>query len=127
MQLLKGESDMIVDNEEHLVFLMKTILGRLGYNVTAMSNSLETLEIFKKDPQRYDLIITDLTMPHLTGDKLASEVIAIRPDMPVIIATGYTDAVDSEKVKQSGITAFVSKPYKKQDLAKTIRLILDEE
>jgi len=64
-------------------------------------------------------------MPHLTGDRLASEVIAIRPDMPVIISTGYADAVDSEKVKQSGIKAFIPKPCQKQDLAKTIRLILD--
>ena len=114
-----------MDDEEHLVFLMKTILGRLGYKVTALTNSLEALNLFKKDPQRYDLIITDLTMPHLTGDRLASEVIAIRPDMPVIIATGYADAVDSEKVKQSGIKGFIPKPCQKQDLAKTIRLILD--
>jgi len=114
-----------VDDEEHLVFLMKTILGRLGYKVTALTNSLEALNLFKKDPQRYDLIITDLTMPHLTGDRLASEVIAIRPDMPVIIATGYADAVDSEEVKQSGTKAFIPKSFQKQDLAKTIRLILD--
>ena len=119
------EDILVVDDEEHLVFLMKTILGRLGYKVTALTNSLEALNLFKKDPQRYDLIITDLTMPHLTGDKLASEVIAIRPDMPVIISTGYADAVDSEKVKQSGIKAFIPKPCQKQDLAKTIRLILD--
>ncbi len=121
-----AESILVVDDEEQLVFLLKTILGRLGYNVTAMTSSLETLELFKKDPLRYDLIITDLTMPNLTGDRLASEIIAIRPNMPVIIATGYTHAVDSEKVKQSGIKAFIPKPYQKQDLAKTIRLILDE-
>jgi len=90
-----------------------------------MTNSLETLELFKKDPHRYDLIITDLTMPHLTGDRLASKVTAIRPDMPVIIATGYADAIDSDKVKQSGIKAFIPKPYQKEELAKTIRLILD--
>ncbi len=119
------ENVLVVDDEDHLVFLMKTILGRLGYKVTAMTSSLEALELFKKDPQRYDIIITDLTMPNLTGDRLASEVTAIRPDMPVIISTGYTDAVDSEKVKQSGIAAFIAKPYQKQDLAKTIRLILD--
>ncbi len=119
------ENILIVDDEEYMVFPQKKILERLGYQVTAMTNSLETLELFKKDPQRYDLIITDLTMPNLTGDRLTSEVIAIRPDMPVIIATGYTDAIDNEKVKHSGIAAFISKPCKKQDLAKTIRLILD--
>ncbi len=121
------ENILIVDDEEHMVFPQKKILERLGYSVTALTSSLEALNLFKKDPQRYDLIITDLTMPHLTGEKLASEIIAIRPDMPVIIATGYTDAIDSEKVKQSGIKAFIPKPCQKQDLARTIRLILDGE
>ena len=106
---------------------MKKILGRLGYKVTALTSSLDSLELFKRDPQQYDLIITDLTMPHLTGDRLALEVISIRPDMPVIIATGYSDAIDSEKIKQSGIKAFIPKPYQKQELAKTLRLILDKQ
>ncbi len=121
------ENILLVDDEECLVFPQKKIIERLGYSVTALTNSLETLELFKKDPQRYDLIITDLTMPHLTGDRLAAEVMAIRPDIPVIIATGYSDAVDRDKVKQSGIRAFIPKPCKRQELAKTIRLILDEE
>ncbi len=120
------ENVLVVDDEEQMVFLMRKILERLGYRVTALSSSLETLELFKKDPQRYDLIITDLTMPHLTGDRLASEVLAIRPDMSVIIASGYTDAIDSDKIQQSGIKAFIPKPIQKQELAKTIRLILDE-
>ncbi|MCP4716547.1 MAG: response regulator [Deltaproteobacteria bacterium] len=64
-------------------------------------------------------------MPRLTGERLASEIIAIRSDMPVIIATGYTNAVDSEKVKQSGVSAFIPKPCQKKDLARTVRLILD--
>lgn len=119
------ENILIIDDEEFMVFPQKKILERLGYTVTAMTSSLEALELFKKDPQRYDLIITDLTMPNLTGDRLAKEVTTIRSDMPVILSTGYSDAVDNEKVKQSGIAAFVSKPCKKEDLAKTIRLILD--
>ena len=121
------ENILIVDDEEFMVIPQKKILERLGYKVTAMTSSLETLELFKKDPQRYDLIITDLTMSHLTGDRLSTEVTSIRPDMPVILSTGYADAVDSEKVKQCGIKAFIPKPCKTQDLAKTIRLILDEK
>lgn len=120
-----SENILLVDDEDFMVLPTKKNLERLGYTVTAMTSSLETLKLLKKDPQRYDLIITDLTMPHMTGDRLASEVTAIRPDMPVILATGYSDAVNSEKVKQSGIKAFIPKPCKKQDLAKTIRLILD--
>jgi len=121
------ENILIVDDEEFLVIMAKKMLQRLGYTVTAMTSSLETLDLFKKNPQRYDLIITDLTMPHLTGDRLAAEIIAVRPEIPVVLATGYADAVDSEKVKQSGIKAFIPKPFEMQDLAKTIRLILDEK
>ncbi len=118
---------LLVDDEEYQVFPTKKYLERLGYTVTAMTSSLETLELFKKDPWRYDLIITDLTMPCMSGDRLASEVVAIRQDMPVILATGDMIIVDEEKMKQCGITAFLFKPFKMQDLAKTIRLILDEK
>ncbi|MFC1592267.1 ATP-binding protein [Thermodesulfobacteriota bacterium] len=121
------ENILLVDDEEALVFTQKKILERLGYNVTAMTSSLETLALFKKDPRGYDLIITDLTMPHMTGDRLASKITAIRPDMPVILATGYADAVDDKNIQQSNIKTFISKPCRKQDLAKTIRLVLDEK
>ncbi len=120
------EHILAVDDEEHMTILMKKILERLGYRVTALNSSLEALALFKKDPQRYDLILTDLTMPHLTGDRLAAEVITIRPDMPVIIVTGYSYSVDSEKMKQSGIKALIPKPCQKDELANTVRLILDE-
>lgn len=121
------ESILIVDDEEHMAFPQKKILERLGYRVSAMTSSLDALALFKKNPQRYDLVITDLTMPNLTGDRLASEITAIRPDLPVILATGYTDAMDSQKIQQSGIAAFISKPFTTQDLARTVRLLLDEE
>ncbi len=119
------EKILLVDDEEFMAFTTKKLLEKLGYEVTALTSSHETLELFKKDPQRYDLLITDLTMPYLTGDMLASEITAIRPDMPVILTTGYVEAVDREKVKQSGIKVFIPKPCKKQDLSKTIRQVLD--
>jgi len=122
---LGSETILLVDDEECMAFPLKRMLERLGYTVTAMTGSLETLELFKKDPRRYDLLITDLTMPHLTGDRLAAEVTAVRPDMPVILATGYADAVDDEKVRKCGIKAFIPKPCTKEDLARTIRLVLD--
>lgn len=103
------------------------MLQHLGYKVTAMTSSLETLELFRKDPQRYDLIITDLTMPHLNGERLASEVTAIHPDIPVILSTGYPDVIDARKLKKSCIKAFMPKPFEIRDLAKTIRSILDEK
>jgi len=121
------ENILIVDDEDFMVFPQKRILEKLGYRVTAMTSSLEALELFRKKPQAYDLIITDLTMPHLTGDRLASEITSIRPDMPVILTTGYADSVDSEEIKQSGIKAFISKPFQREELARTIRLMLDKK
>jgi len=120
------ERILVVDDEDFMVLPVKGILERLGYAVTAKTCSLETLELFKKDPQQYDLLITDLTMPHMTGDRLAAEVTAVRPDMPVILTTGYADAVDNDRFKQSGITAFISKPFRKHDLAETVRRALDK-
>ncbi len=120
-----AENILLVDDEEPLLVPTKRILERLGYSVTAMTGSTEALEVFKRNPQRFDLIITDLTMPRLTGDRLASAIIAVRPEMPILLTTGYADAVDSKKVQQSGIKAFIAKPCQKQELAKTIRMILD--
>src|SRR5210317_1767020 len=87
------EKVLVVDDEERAVFIMKAILEKLGYNVMAMTSSLEALELFKEDPHRYDLLLTDLIMPQLDGDKLVSEIIGIRPDMPVIITSGFTDTI----------------------------------
>ncbi len=120
-----SEHILVVDDEEFMVVTMKRILERLGYRVTPMTGSLEALELFRSDPRAYDLIITDLTMPRLTGDRLAAEVLAIRPDIPVIITTGYTDVPDAGATAQNGIAAFLPKPCRKQELAETIRAALD--
>lgn len=121
------ENVLIVDDEDFLVIPQKKILERLGYKVTARTDSLDALELFTKDPHHFDLIITDLTMPKLTGDRLAAAVIAIRPDIPIILSTGYADAADNEKFKQCGIKAFIPKPFQKEALAKILRQILDEK
>ena len=121
------ERVLVVDDEERSLSLMKTILERLGYTVTALAGSLEALELFKKDPHQYDLILTDLIMPFLTGDKLVSEIIAIRPDMPVIITSGFTDTINNDKFKQIINKAFLSKPYEAKELAETVRLVLDKK
>ena len=119
------EKILVVDDEERSLSLMTTVLERLGYNVTALSCSLEALELFKKNPHQYDLILTDLIMPNLTGDKLVLEIIAIRPDMPVILTSGFTDIIDNDKFKQISNKAFISKPFQAQEFAKTVRQILD--
>ncbi len=119
------ENIIIVDDESYMVLTQKKILERLGYTVTALTNSLEVLELFEKDPQQFDLVITDLTMPQLSGDRLASRLIAIRPDIPIILATGYADSVDTDEVLMYGIKGFIPKPCKRHELAVTVRKILD--
>ena len=121
------ENILLVDDEERALSLMKTVLERLGYSVTGMTCGLEALELFKKDPYKYDLILTDLIMPNLTGDKLVLEIVEIRTDMPVIITSGFTDTIDNDKFKQISNKAFISKPFQPQDLAKTVRQVLDRQ
>ena len=119
------EKVLVVDDEERSVSIMKTVLERLGYNVTAMTSSIKALELFKENPYRHDLLLTDLIMPQLTGDKLVSEIIEIRPDMPVIITSGFTDTIVNDNFKQLSNKAFISKPFQPQELAKTVRQVLD--
>ena len=119
------EKVLVVDDEERSVSIMKVVLERLGYNVTAMTSSLKALELFKEDPHRYDLLLTDLIMPQLAGDKLVSEIIEIRPDLPVIITSGFTDTIVNNNFKQISNKAFIPKPFQPQELAKTVRQVLD--
>ena len=113
-----------MDDEERSVSIIKEVLKRLGYSVTAMTSSLKALELFKEDPHRYDLLLTDLIMPQLTGDKLVSEIIEIRPDMPIIITSGFTDTIVNDNFKQISNKAFISKPFQPQELAKIVRQVL---
>jgi len=119
------EKVLVVDDEERSVSIMKVVLERLGYNVTAMTSSLKALELFKEDPHRYDLLLTDLIMPQLDGDTLVSEIIEIRPDMPIIITSGFTDTIVNDNFKQISNKAFIPKPFQPQELAKTVRQVLD--
>ena len=119
------EKVLVVDDEERSVSIMKVVLERLGYNVTAMTSSLKAMELFKEDPHQFDLVLTDLIMPQLNGDKLVSEIIEIRPDMPVIITSGFTDTIVNDNFKQISNKAFIPKPFQPQELAKTVRQVLD--
>ena len=119
------EKILAVDDEERALSIIKVVLERLGYKVSAMTSSLKALELFKEDPQRYDLLLTDLILPQMSGDKLVLEIIEIRPDMPVIIISGFTDMIDNDKFKQISSKAFMPKPFQPQELAKTVRQVLD--
>jgi len=119
------EKILIIDDEEPVIEMEKMMLERLGYQVTSSTFSWEAFEVFKKDPNQFDLIITDMTMPDFTGFQLSSEIKKIRPDMPVILCTGYSEQVDEEKCKALGIEGYVMKPFGKRQMAETIRRILD--
>ena len=101
------------------------MLKWLGYDVTGRTSSIEALEAFKHNPGRFDLVITDQTMPNMTGKDLAKEVMAIRPDIPVILCTGFSELIDGKRAKEMGIRAFVMKPIVMEQIAKTIRDVLD--
>ncbi|MFC1495239.1 ATP-binding protein [Thermodesulfobacteriota bacterium] len=119
------ERILLVDDEQSVITFMKSLLERLGYQLEASSNAIEALEIFKHHPDSFDLIITDMTMPDLTGLDLAREVIRICPDTPVIICTGYSDKIDEKKAKEIG-ASLIMKPYVISEVAVSIRKILDK-
>jgi len=102
------------------------VLAELGYEVTSRTSSREALTLVKDDPSRFDLVITDQTMPEMTGIELAKEVLALRADMPIIMCTGFSYVVDADKARAAGIKAFAMKPLTKREIARTVREVLDE-
>jgi PAS domain S-box-containing protein len=118
------ERILLVDDEPSIVTLEKQMLERLGYSVTSRVNSLEALAAFTQNPFRFDLVITDMTMPSMTGDQLTKALRKIRPDIPVIVCTGFSERLDREKAESTGINGFLMKPVIKSEMAKMIRCVL---
>ena len=102
------------------------MLERLGYSVTQKYSSIDALETFRSTSDSFDLVITDMSMPNMSGDILSTELMKLRPEIPVIICTGYSSKISDEKARQLGIKAFAYKPIAMNDLAKSIRRLLDE-
>jgi len=121
-----GEHILIVDDEKSLVEINKERLKKLGYRVSATTQSLEALEMFSSRPGDFDLVITDQTMPVITGDQLARRMLAVKPGIPIVLCTGYSASISKAKAKQLGIRAFIMKPVQGQVLAATVRRVLDE-
>jgi len=121
-----NEHILFIDDDPTLVFLASELLGSLGYQVVTQTSSVEALELFRKDPYRFDLVITDMTMPSMMGDRLAQIFLEIRHDIPIILCTGYSEYISEEQSKSMGIREFIMKPYGTKDMAKTIRRVLDE-
>jgi PAS domain S-box-containing protein len=116
---------LFVDDEPMLAKMGKQLLESLGYRVEMITKSSDALELFRKKPDKFDLVVTDMTMPNITGEKLAIELMNIRPDIPVILSSGFNYNIDEKKAMALGIRAFISKPVLKQEIAKTIRNVLD--
>lgn len=120
------EAILFIDDEELIANMTGKTLERLGYQIEKQLNPVEALELFKSNPNAFDRVITDMTMPQMTGAKLAEKLKEIRSDIPVIIFTGHSAVIDEEKAKQLGIDGFVMKPVSKLKIAKTIRNVLDK-
>lgn len=100
-----------------LARLGQEMLEQLGYEVVVQTSSISACEVFRAEPYSYDVVITDQTMPNLTGDLLASELLKIRPDVPIILYTGFSHTMSPEKAKALGIREYLEKPLLKHDLA----------
>ena len=122
------ERILIVDDEDILVELNEQRLRRLGYDVITTTSSMEALAIFRKEPDTFDLVITDYTMPNLTGIDLAMELLKVRATIPIILCTGgQSDTVSTEKAREIGIRGFLMKPLANRELAQAVRRVLDEK
>ena len=121
------ERILLVDDEETIVRMEKQMLERLGYDVTERTSSVEALEAFRDSPGKFDLVITDTTMPNMTGVQFSQKLLEIRPDIPIIICTGFSTKIDNEKATAFGIRGYVMKPVVMSELGKKIREVLDQE
>ncbi len=122
-----NERILVVDDNHEVVTMVHFYLERQGYQVTDCVNSLEALKVFSKSPELFDLVITDLTMPGMTGDNLSRKIMNIRPDIPIILCTGFSNLMDQEKADTMGIKGFLQKPINTSSLGKMIRTLLDSQ
>jgi len=119
------ERILFVDDEEIVIEMGTNILRRLGYSVTAFTDSTKALSAFRENPAVFDIVITDQTMPSMTGAKLAKEMLQIRPDIPIILCTGFSGQIDQYSAQDIGIKKFAFKPLNKKNLANLIRNALE--
>ena len=103
------------------------MLTSLGYEVTLRYSSLDALEAFRKNPYKFDLVFTDMTMPNMSGAMLAREILKIRNDIPIILVTGFSERINEEDAKSIGIREFLMKPVSLANLSQTVRKVLDQK
>lgn len=120
-----SERILFVDDDGSLVKIGQKMLNQFGYDVETKRNPIEALDLIRSEPDRFDLVITDMTMPQMTGDKLAKEILSIRPDMPIILCTGFSEKIDDEKAQALGIRKYIEKPFIQSKFAIAIRNVLN--
>jgi signal transduction histidine kinase len=126
-QLPRGnERILFVDDEVTLIRMGRRLLESLGYRVKAFTDPVAALDFFEREPEGIDLVLTDMTMPGLTGDQLALKLMALRHDIPIILCTGFSIKIDEERARSLGIRAFINKPILRGDLAVVLRQVLDQ-
>jgi CheY-like chemotaxis protein len=121
-----NERVLLVDDEPALVEMGERVLVYLGYQVTTRTSSIEALELFRDQPDKFDLVVSDFTMPNMTGGELAKQILAIRPGMPIVLCTGFSEVFTEEKAKALGVKGYVMKPISIHDLARICRSALDQ-
>ena len=117
---------MVVDDEPMLTRGMKALLTRYGYEVVPYTSSQEALAAFEAHPDRFDLVITDQTMPQITGEELARKLRQSRPDLPIILCTGFSHVINADSAREQGIDAYYMKPLSVQELTVTIQKVLEQ-
>ncbi|MEN6489725.1 MAG: PAS domain S-box protein, partial [Smithella sp.] len=121
------ERILFVDDEEALVELGENVLSSLGYDVVGKKNSLEALELFSAFPEKFDLVVTDMTMPNMTGIDLAQKILRIKPGIPIILCTGFSETITQESIDSVGVRDLIMKPFKRHQIAESIRRTLDNK
>jgi CheY-like chemotaxis protein len=119
------ERILVVDDEDLIVDSVRKMLEHLGYRVTALRDSREALDLFSRAPDRFDLVLTDQTMPDMTGQEIGQAMKRIRPDIPILLSTGYSDALSSDKARASGFAGSITKPFTMGEAAAAVRSALD--
>lgn len=121
------ESILLIDDEPSVLKVEQRILRKLGYNVTIENDSEKALEKIKREPEKFDLVISDMTMPKMNGATLAEKAMRANPDLPVIICTGYSNRITKEEIRRLGVKALVYKPLSVPSIASEIRKIFNHE
>ena len=120
-----SERILLIDDEEPVIRVTDKILKNLGYDVTAVQNSQEALTLFRSDPDQFDLVITDTTMPKMTGVELSEALMTLRADLPIILCTGYSEKISQKKADALGVKGLLMKPITKSEMATMVRQALD--